>query len=67
MTVQLLLEFGAEVGATNECGRTTLYGTASSGYDVIVQRLLEHGAEVGAKIKMDGRHFTERPRMDTTR
>lgn len=43
VTVQLLLEQGADVGAKDEGGKTALHGAALSGPDEIVQLLLERG------------------------
>src|SRR3954454_17566553 len=65
-TAQLLLERGVKANVSGKSGRTALHGAASNGHYATVQLLLSTGRRSARKIKMDGRHFTERLRTDMT-
>ena len=49
--VQLAVEHGADVGATNETGLTALHAAAANGADSVVQFLIAKGAKVEARDK----------------
>jgi uncharacterized protein len=49
--VDLLLELGAAINATNEDGLTALHGAAYKGANKVVQLLVDHGADLTAKDK----------------
>jgi uncharacterized protein len=48
-SIQLCLDGGADINATDRQGQTALHGAAQWGYDQIVQYLAEHGAKVDVK------------------
>jgi ankyrin repeat protein len=61
-TVQLLLDYGADVNTRiEEDGRTALHVAAASGWPDIVRALLEHGADVGA-LDVSGRSVLDAAR-----
>lgn len=54
MSVQLLLDAGAEVNTTNALGQTALHVAANAGYAEILRTLIEAGANTGA-VDHEGR------------
>jgi ankyrin repeat protein len=50
---QILLEHAADVGATDEYGRSALHGAARRGHKDVAELLIAEGADVNAK-DMDG-------------
>ncbi len=50
-SVQLAVDLGADINATNESGLTALHGAAVNGADDVVRFLLERGADINAKDK----------------
>ena len=48
-TVQLLVEPGADINATDASGNTALHHAAIKGYDMIVQSLVDSGANLNTK------------------
>ncbi len=53
--IQLLLDQGLDINATDGRGRTALHGAALQGYDDVVRFLAEHGARLDVR---DARGFT---------
>jgi ankyrin repeat protein len=49
--VQVCLDQGLDINATNGKGETVLHGAANRGSDVLVKFLVEHGAKLDAKSK----------------
>ena len=50
-SIQLCLDAGADVNATDHQGETALHGAAQKGYDKVVQFLADHGAKLDVKDK----------------
>ncbi|HLF10659.1 MAG TPA: ankyrin repeat domain-containing protein [Gammaproteobacteria bacterium] len=49
--IQLLLQRGLAINATDAAGRTALHGAALQGYDDVVKFLVDNGADLQAKDK----------------
>jgi ankyrin repeat protein len=49
--IQLCLEAGIDINATDSRGQTALFGAALRGYDRVLQFLADHGAKVDIKDK----------------
>ena len=49
--IQLLLERGADLEATDEMGLTPMCAAALNGNDVATQKLIEHGAKIGNALQ----------------
>jgi ankyrin repeat protein len=47
-TIDLMLDQGLDIDATDRNGRTALHGAALQGYDQVVQALVERGADLTA-------------------
>lgn len=54
-TIELMLEHGLDIDATDSRGRTALHGAALQGFDEVVAALAEHGATLDV---VDDRGFT---------
>lgn len=54
-TIELVLEHGLDIDATDSRGRTALHGAALQGFDEVVAALAEHGATLDV---VDDRGFT---------
>ena len=66
-TVQVAMEFGADVNATDELGETALHSAASRNFTTIVRLLAEHGADLDLKNEAERTPLALAIRAEATR